>query len=116
MTGRGSYAADLRLDAVLQMWVVRSPYAHADIVGIDTTSGESSPGVVGVFTAAELHDANGEFPILQLRNPPGVDAPVNHGALARQRTRYVGEPGVHPFRLCCSAERRTPPTIRSDPT
>ena len=92
MTGRGSYAADLRPDRVLQMCVVRSPYAHADIVGIDTASGESSPGVVAVFTAADLEDANDEFPILQLRPHPGIGAPVNHCALATQRTRYVGEP------------------------
>ena len=92
MTGRGSYAADLRPDGVLQMCVVRSPYAHADIVGIDTEWAESYPGVMGVFTATDLEDANDEFPILQLRPHPGIGAPVNHGALATRRTRYVGEP------------------------
>ncbi|HVL84279.1 MAG TPA: xanthine dehydrogenase family protein molybdopterin-binding subunit, partial [Pseudonocardia sp.] len=54
ITGAGTYVADLAVVGVLQLAFVRSPLAHALIRGIDIAAASSAPGVVAVFTAAEL--------------------------------------------------------------
>ncbi|WP_214369215.1 xanthine dehydrogenase family protein molybdopterin-binding subunit [Pseudonocardia sp. H11422] len=84
LTGASTYVGDLRLDGVLHVAFVRSPLAHARITGIDTAEAAAAPGVVAVFTAADL------------------DLPAHHGLmmvnertprppLATDRVRFVGE-------------------------
>lgn len=51
--GRGQYVGDVQLDGMLYMAVLRSPYAHARIKGIDTKAAEQLPGVVYVMTGKE---------------------------------------------------------------
>ena len=92
ITGRGRYAADLRPDGLLHLAVVRSPYASAEVRHIETSAAASSPGVVEVFTEDDLGRVNDEFPVFQLKPHPGIEAPVNHRALATGRVSYVGEP------------------------
>ncbi|MGB0389880.1 MAG: hypothetical protein ACPGWR_34085, partial [Ardenticatenaceae bacterium] len=46
ITGEGQYVADIQLDNVLHMAIVRSPYAHANILSIDTSQAEAMDGVV----------------------------------------------------------------------
>src|SRR4029078_3503610 len=52
--GRGSYVDDVRLPGMLYGALVRSPYAHARIKGIDKSKALGSPGVVAVLTADDL--------------------------------------------------------------
>jgi carbon-monoxide dehydrogenase large subunit len=52
--GRGRYVGDIVLPRMLHLAFVRSPYAHASIVSIDTAAAKAAPGVVGVFTGADL--------------------------------------------------------------
>jgi carbon-monoxide dehydrogenase large subunit len=92
ITGRGRYAGDLRIDGLASMVVVRSPLASARIIGIDLTAARNAPGVVAVWSAADLDGWNAEFPVFQLRPHPGLDRAVNHCALAQAKVRYVGEP------------------------
>ncbi len=58
ITGLGHYVDDLKLPAgrppALHMVVVRSPYAHAEIQSIEVDTARALPGVVAVFTGAEL--------------------------------------------------------------
>src|SRR5579863_8981616 len=54
VTGRSRYAGDQSLQGMLYARLVKSPYAHARIVGIDTSAALSIPGVVAVFTAETL--------------------------------------------------------------
>ena len=54
LTGAGRYVADLVPEGALHLAVVRSPHAHARVLGIDHAAAGTLPGVVGVFTAADL--------------------------------------------------------------
>jgi aerobic carbon-monoxide dehydrogenase large subunit len=52
--GQGNYVHDFVVPRMLHCVFVRSPHAHARILGIDTTKAKSAPGVVGVFTGQDL--------------------------------------------------------------
>jgi aerobic carbon-monoxide dehydrogenase large subunit len=56
LTGEARFVDDLVVPGALHAKVVRSPYAHARIRSIDTTEARAMPGVVGVFTGADLRD------------------------------------------------------------
>ena len=52
--GRGNYVDDVSLPGMLHLAILRSPYAHARIVGIDTTAAQAHPKVKAVVTGADL--------------------------------------------------------------
>jgi aerobic carbon-monoxide dehydrogenase large subunit len=54
ITGRTRWTDNLTPPGTLHMAVVRSPLAHATITGIDAEAARSAPGVIGVYTAADL--------------------------------------------------------------
>ncbi len=54
LRGEGTYIDNLDLPGVLHLAFVRSPVAHAEISGIDTTDAKAMPGVVGVYSASDL--------------------------------------------------------------
>src|ERR1700704_4690970 len=54
VAGRGTYTDDISLPRMVHAGFVRSPYAHARILRIDTAAAERAPGVVKVMTGAEL--------------------------------------------------------------
>jgi aerobic carbon-monoxide dehydrogenase large subunit len=54
ITGRSRYTDAITPPGTLHIYVVRSPLAHATITGIDTAEAKAAPGVIGVYTAAEL--------------------------------------------------------------
>ena len=56
LRGRGTYVDNLDVPGALVMVVVRGPYAHARLTSIDTAAAKASPGVVAVFTGADLRD------------------------------------------------------------
>src|SRR3954469_15983479 len=91
LTGRGSFVDDVN-DAG-QAWasVVRSPYAHAVIERIDTASAQAMPGVVGIYTYADIADLG----VLPCATQVATVAPMivpPRPALARDRVRHVGDP------------------------
>lgn len=53
ITGKAIYAGDIDLPGMLECRVLKSPYAHAKILSIDTTEAEKLPGVKGVVTARD---------------------------------------------------------------
>ena len=55
--GQGHYIEDLNLPGQLWLDIVRSPYAHARIVGIDASEALKIPGVLAVVTGADLEKA-----------------------------------------------------------
>ena len=61
VTGRANYAADFSLPGMLWGKILRSPYAHARIKGIDTSKAEALPGVLSVATHADFHKAEGNL-------------------------------------------------------
>ena len=52
--GKGNYLDDIRLPGMLHGAILRSPYAHAKIVSIDTSEALAHPGVAAVVTAKDL--------------------------------------------------------------
>src|SRR6478609_1297106 len=54
LQGRGRYTDDIDLPGQLYAVMVRSPYAHGIIRGIDTAAAKDVPGVLGVYTGADL--------------------------------------------------------------
>jgi carbon-monoxide dehydrogenase large subunit len=57
LQGKGRYVDDVKLPGMLYMSIVRSPYAHAKIVKIDTSEALKMPGVVAVITGQDLKAA-----------------------------------------------------------
>ena len=89
LTGRGTYVDDIDRPDMLHATVVRSPHAHARIVSIDTAQASGLPGVVAVYTAADLGTLNGPLPVLI----PHEDLQYarTQSALAKAKVRHVGE-------------------------
>ena len=87
LTSGGKYLDDLNdvpeLAGAAHVVYVRSAVAHGTITSIDSTEAASMPGVLGVFTAADL----GLEPTPSPFNPT-----VARTILASDRVRYVGEP------------------------
>ncbi|MCC7271424.1 MAG: xanthine dehydrogenase family protein molybdopterin-binding subunit [Alphaproteobacteria bacterium] len=94
LTGNGRYTDDISLPRQVVGYVLRSPHAHATIRSIDTGAAAAAPGVLGVFTCADLRaDGVGDLPCLApLTNVDGSDmiAPPRP-ALADGRVRHVGD-------------------------
>jgi len=89
VTGRGRFVGDISFPRQLHMRVVRSPYAHAELRAVDIAAARASPGVVAVWTAADIAD----LPPIDFRDPAGEALrPYRQPLLARDRLRYVGEP------------------------
>ncbi|HZN30402.1 MAG TPA: xanthine dehydrogenase family protein molybdopterin-binding subunit [Xanthobacteraceae bacterium] len=89
VTGRGRFAADVGFPHMLYMRVVRSARAHGRIASIDAGAARALPGIVAVWTFADVADIP---PIdFRLTRIEGL-APYRQTILARHRVRYVGEP------------------------
>jgi len=86
--GLGQYVDDVKLPGLLHVAILRSPYAHAKINSVDTIAARQHPGVVGVFTGAELRDQIGTLPTTA--DNPTLRIP-NHYVLAVDKVCYVGE-------------------------
>ena len=58
LQGRGNYIEDVSLPNMLHMAILRSPFAHARIVSIDTSKAQELPGVIAVVTGELLAEHN----------------------------------------------------------
>lgn len=86
--GKGKFVDDYKFEGMLHMRLVRSPYAHARILSIDTAAAEAAPGVVCVLTGSEVAAMTSPFP--EISGGPGqkiVDYPM-----AVDKVRFQGEP------------------------
>ncbi|MCR6476377.1 xanthine dehydrogenase family protein molybdopterin-binding subunit [Variovorax sp. ZS18.2.2] len=94
LAGAGRYTDDVTLPDQAHLVFLRSPYPHARIVSIDTSTAAAMPGVLRVITGAELVAA-GVKPMpgaAGFKRADGSDSasPPRH-AMANERTRFVGE-------------------------
>ena len=89
LRGRGHFVADLRLPGTLTAAFLRSPHAHARVLGIDAAAAAALPGVHGVWTALDLGAANQPLPMMV--PAPGKVAGVTQRPLATDRVCYAGE-------------------------
>ncbi len=91
LRGRGRFVADVPAPGATYAVWVRSELPHAAIAGVDTTAALGMPGVLGVFTAADIADID----LALTRVPhsfPGLPPAMERPLLAVDRVRYVGEP------------------------
>src|SRR6185369_12977406 len=75
LTGGGRYTDDTKLgQPAALMYVLRSPHAHADIKKVETAAARKAPGVLAVFTGADVEKAGfGDVPCLvPLENRDGT--------------------------------------------
>ena len=66
ITGKGNYVGDLKLPGMHHVALVRSPYGHARIRGIDAKKALNHPGVVAVITGRDLPPLCGRAVIRRL--------------------------------------------------
>ena len=88
LRGRGKFADDIKLREMLYLRFVRSPYAHAKIVSIDTSAAETLPGVVCTLTGAEILPQ--VQPFIEIAPEPG--GKIKDYPLAISKVRFQGEP------------------------
>jgi CO/xanthine dehydrogenase Mo-binding subunit len=80
VTGRVQYVADIKPKGLLHAKLLRSPHAHARILGIDVSRARALPGVRAVLTAADI-------PELKRKAPTRA-----HAVLAIDRAVFAGQP------------------------
>jgi len=94
LTGRGRYIGDVNLPGQAYVIFVRSPHAHARILGIDADAARAMPGVVAIFTSADTEGEVGSTAVSFKRQRPD-GSPMfwrPHPPLAQGMVRQVGEP------------------------
>src|SRR5580692_10530763 len=92
LTGRGRYVDDLKLPGMLHAAFVRSPLAHGRVLAVDVSAARAVPGVVAVFTGADLEAVTipGPDPLLAML---GGGGPMpEYTLLATDRVRFAGDP------------------------
>src|SRR5688572_32923654 len=62
LTGAGQYTDDINLPNQRYAVFVRSPHAHANIRGIDTSTAQAMPGVARIFTGKDVEGKMGGLP------------------------------------------------------
>jgi carbon-monoxide dehydrogenase large subunit len=95
LKGNGRYTDDITLPGTTYGVVLRSPHAAAKITGIDTTAAKSIPGVLGVYTSADLKaDGIGDLPCaVTLKNRDGSSQfSPPRPTLADDAVHHVGTP------------------------
>jgi aerobic carbon-monoxide dehydrogenase large subunit len=94
LTGRALFVDDVHVPGMLHVAFVRSMVAHGRLTGVDASAARALPGVVAVYTAADLGDYSRPAPLLV--NPPPIPGHVFHACthhpLATDKVRHVGEP------------------------
>ncbi len=95
LRGRGRFQDDCNLPGQAYAVVLRSPHAHARILGIDTVAAKAAPGVLAVYTGADYAADGLGMPkaTMPRKRPDGspMFAP-QRPALVVDRVRYVGDP------------------------
>jgi carbon-monoxide dehydrogenase large subunit len=87
ITGRTRWTDNIVLPGMLHAAMVRSPFAHANITGIDTEAAKQAPGVIAVVTGADVKDSQGAvanaWPITtDQKTPDHLPIVIDHVACA----------------------------------
>ncbi len=90
LRGRGKFSDDIKLRDMLYLRFVRSPYAHAKILSIDTSAAANVPGVLCTLTGAEIAQQTQRF----IEIAPDPAGKICDFPLAVSKARYQGEPVV----------------------
>ncbi len=86
LTGRGRFVDDLGVKpGTLYAAILRSPHAHARLIGIDSDRASQLPGVRAIVTRDDIKRWSQPFVV-------GVKSPMECWSIAVDKVRYVGEP------------------------
>jgi len=91
ITGKGRYLDDIQMPGMAYLAILRSPYAHARIRSIDTAAAKAMPGVVAVYTGADI-----PYNPLPMAWPAGGSAGLQNNvnsprSLATDDVKWTGE-------------------------
>src|SRR5918997_6505838 len=90
ITGAATYTDDVKLAGLTYAAFLRSPYAHARISRVDVKAAARAPGVLAVYTGADIKDR--VVPVPCAWNVPNCNLVVPpHPLLAYDKVRYVGD-------------------------
>ncbi len=94
LTGKGKYTDDIVLPGMCHAYIIRSPYAHAKITGIDTEEAQKMDGVIAIFTGKDIAESgvNG-VPCgwqVNFKNGDTMKEPP-HPILVADKARHVGD-------------------------
>jgi carbon-monoxide dehydrogenase large subunit len=95
LTGRGHYQDDVVQPRQSYCVFIRSPHAHAKILGIDTAAAKAAPGVVAIYTGADYAADGLGMPKANMPRKKRDGSPMfapQRPALVVDRVRYVGDP------------------------
>src|SRR6516162_7877004 len=92
LTGAGRYVDDIKLPGMLHAAFVRSPLAHARVLSIDVSAARALPGVVAVFTGAELEEITVPGPDALMALIGGEGPTPEFTLLASDKVRFAGDP------------------------
>lgn len=92
LTSGGTYVADLDVPGTLHLGFVRSVVAHGTIASLELEAARSAPGVVALYSAADI-DAE------PIETPVGLLEQMAGSLLADGQVRFVGEPVLDPAEL-----------------
>ncbi|MDB4292765.1 xanthine dehydrogenase family protein molybdopterin-binding subunit [Maribacter sp.] len=92
LKGAGKYTDDIKLPGMTQAAFVRSPYAHAKVLSVDTSAAQNAEGVVAVYTGS---DACGTYGVpcgwqVDFKDGETMREPL-HPLLAKDKINHVGE-------------------------
>jgi len=93
LTGAGQYTDDINQQNQTYAVFLRSPHAHAKIASIDTAAAKAMPGVVGIFTGADIPATVGGLPcgwLITSTDGTPMKEP-KHPLLAQGKVRHVGD-------------------------
>src|SRR3989442_10261626 len=93
LRGEGRYTDDVNEPGQAYAWIVRSQYAHGVLKGIAVEKAKAMPGVLAIYTAADLaaygpHKCALDF---KMRDGTPMKRPIRK-SLAEGKVRYVGDP------------------------
>ncbi len=88
LRGRGKFADDIKMREMLYLNFVRSPYAHARVIRVDTSAADVLPGVACTLTGKEI--VAGTQPFIEIG--PGPCAKIRDFPMAAEKVCYQGEP------------------------
>jgi aerobic carbon-monoxide dehydrogenase large subunit len=89
ITGRTRWTDNITLNGMLHVAMVRSPIAHGRITGIDVSAAKDLPGVVAVYTGADLDAEQSALPCAWPINAEAT--PPRHVSIAVDKVNFAGE-------------------------
>jgi carbon-monoxide dehydrogenase large subunit len=95
LQGGGRFIDDVNIPGQAYAVLLRSPHAHARIVRMEMGAARALPGVLGIFTQADLAADGLGTTTVQLQRKRADGSPLfsrPHPGLAKERVRYVGDP------------------------